>query len=163
MKRHRISGYPLHFEIPEPQAQPRKFRKIAKPAEQQAFLQDWFFEQLNRLAAGNVAVAMWFWLSAIKNIVQEDFTVMPFIDLDFSFFHQMGHDERFTLAALLQHETLTAEEHALIFHQGIDESLLLLNRLWNKKYLTFSEGRFAIHPLLYRPSVAMLKERNIIH
>ncbi len=163
MKRHRISGYPLHFEIPEPQAQPRKFRKIAKPAEQQAFLQDWFFEQLNRLAAGNVAVAMWFWLSAIKSIVQEDLTVTPVLDLDYSFLHQMGRDEMFTLAALLQHETLTAEEHAIIFHQGIDESLLLLNRLLNKKYLTVSEGRFAIHALLYRPSVAALKTKNIIH
>jgi hypothetical protein len=163
MKRHRISGYLLHFEIPEPQAQPRKFRKIAKPAEQQAFLQDWFFEQLNRLAAGNVAVAMWFWLSAIKSIVQKDLTVTPVIDFDYSFLHQMGRDEMFTLAALLQHETLTAEEHAIIFHQGIDESLLLLNRLLNKKYLTVSEGRFAIHALLYRPSVAALKIKNIIH
>lgn len=163
MKRHRISGYPLQFEIPEPRALPRKFRKITKPAEQQAFLQDWFFEQLNRLAAGNVAVAMWFWLSAIKNIVQENLTVTPVIDLDYSFFHQLGRDEMFTLAALLQHETLTAEEHARIFHQGIDESLLLLNRLFNKKYLTFSEGRFGIHPLLYRPSVAVLKVKNIIH
>jgi hypothetical protein len=163
MKRHRISGYPLRFEIPEPQAQPRKFRKIADPDEQQAFLQGWFFEQLNRLASGNVAVALWFWLGAIKSVGQEGFTVTPFIDLDYSFLHQMGSEEMFTLAALLQHETLTAEEHALIFRQGIDESLLLLNRLLNKKYLTFTEGRFAIHPLLYRPSVAALKAKNIVH
>ncbi len=163
MKRHRISGYPLRFEIPGPQAQPRKFRKIADPDGQQAFLRGWFFEQLNRLASGNVAVALWFWLGAIKSVGPEGFTVTPFIDLDYSFLHQMGSEEMFTLAALLQHETLTAEEHALIFHHGIDESLLLLNRLLNKKYLTLAEGRYAIHSLLYRPSVAALKAKNIVH
>ncbi len=163
LKRHRISGYPFQFEVPELPSQPRKLKKIAKPAEQQAFLQSWFFEQLNRLAAGNVAVAMWFWLGAIKSIVQGHFVVTPVIDLDYSFLRKMEADELFTLAALLQHETLTAEEHALIFRQALDDSLLLFNRLLNKRYLTFAEGRYAIHPLLYRPSVAALKVKNIVH
>jgi hypothetical protein len=163
LKRHRISGYPLHFDVPPPASQPRKFRKITSGAEQQAFLKDWFFDQLNRLASGNVAVMMLFWLSAVQKISQDNFLVSPVIDLDFSFLHQLGQDELFTLAALLQHETLNAEEHAAIFHQGMDQSLLLLNRMSNKKYLNSAAGRYSIHPLLYRPSVATLKAKNIVH
>lgn len=163
LKRHRISGYPLHFDLPLPSAQPRKFRKLTSGDDQQAFLKDSFFDQLNRLASGNVAVMMLFWLSAVQKISQDDFVVSPVIDLDFSFLDQLGHDELFTLAALLQHETLNAEEHAAIFHQGIDQSLLLLDRMSNKRYLVHTAERYSIHPLLYRPSVATLKAKNIVH
>jgi len=122
-----------------------------------------YFEKLNKLSAGNITVAMSFWLSAIRDIDQNKMTLSPSIHLDYSFLHQLLADELFTLATLLQHETLNAEEHATIFHQSLQQSLLILNRMKIKKIIIDVVDRFQIHHLLYRSVVAVLKPKNIIH
>ncbi|UCE04901.1 MAG: AAA family ATPase, partial [bacterium] len=163
LKRHRISGYQLHFDLPESVTQSRQFKKLKNEDQQQKFLMDMYFDQLNKLSAGNITVAMSFWLSAIREISENRMVLWPTIDLDYSFLYQLSSDELFTLAAMLQHETLEAEEHALIFHQNIQQSLLLLNQLKTKRIIVDVEDRYQIHHLLYRPVVAVLKSKNIIH
>ncbi|MCI0697071.1 hypothetical protein L0337_34335 [candidate division KSB1 bacterium] len=64
---------------------------------------------------------------------------------------------------LLHHETLTAEQHALVFHQDVQRSALLLNRLQSKGILITTANGYVIHPLLYHSMVRVLKTRNILH
>ncbi len=163
LKRHRVSGYKLVFEPPPEASQSKKFKKLASEAARQDFLQDLYFGQLNQLAAGNITIAMMFWQSAIQKIAQESMQI-SLKNFDASFLHQLPAEELFTLAALLQHEMLRIEEHATIFHQDIQQSTLLMNRMANRGILyEKSNGCFQINFLLYRAVVQTLAAKNILH
>jgi len=164
LKRHRVSGYKLFFEIPERLMMTRKFRKQSSDRELQEYCKELLFERLLELGAGNITVTLLFWLSAIKKIENDTMVLSPIIDIDFAGLYGFSTDELFTLSTLLQHEALNAEEHAAIFHQEIRQSLLLLNRMTNKGILSANtHGSYKINPLLYRPVVQYLKARNILH
>jgi AAA domain len=164
LKRHRVSGYKLVFEIPEKLMMTRRFRKQSSDREHQEYCRELLFERLHELGAGNITVTLQFWLSAIKRIEKDTLVLSPVIDIDYAGLYGFSTDELFTLSALLQHEALNAEEHAAIFHQEVRQSLLLLNRMGNKGILAEdTEGSYKINPLLYRPVVQYLKTRNILH
>lgn len=164
LKRHRVSGYKLYFEIPERLQLSRKFRKQTSERELQSHCKNLLFEQLNDLGAGNITVTMLFWLSAIKEIEKDMLILSPVIEIDYAVLYRFSAEELFTLSALIQHDALNAEEHAEIFHQEIRQSLLLLNRMSNKGILVGNtEGAYKINPLLYRLAVKYLKTRNILH
>jgi AAA domain len=164
LKRHRVSGYRLYFEIPERLMMTRKFRKQSSDRELQEYCRELLFERLHELGAGNITVTLLFWLSAIQRIEKDMLVLSPVIDIDFAGLYGFSTDELFTLSALLQHEALNPEEHAAIFHQEVRQSLLLLNRMSNKGILAGpTEGSYKVNPLLYRPVVQYLKARNILH
>jgi hypothetical protein len=163
LKRHRVTGYQLFFESPEWVGKSRKFKRLATLEEQQKFLREMFFEQLQKFGSGNITVTMLFWLRAIQKIEKNRLILTPEINFDFSFLYRLMDTEFFTLGAILQHEILSAEDHAEIFHQDVDQSILLLNNLCNKGLLHEVTGGYAIHPFLYRPVVNVLKGKNIIH
>jgi hypothetical protein len=164
LKRHRVSGYKLHFEIPEKLRSSRRFRKQTSERELQSQCKNLLFEQLDELGAGNITVTMLFWLSAIKRIEKDTLILSPLIEIDYTVFYRFSPEELFTLSALIQHDALNAEEHAEIFHQEIRQSLLLLNRMSNKGILAGNtDGSYKINPLLYRLVVEYLKTRNILH
>jgi hypothetical protein len=163
MKRHRVSGYQLEFETPAAVTESRKFKKLTSEEERQEYLRQLMFEQLNEFASGNVTIAMLFWLRAIKQASKEKLVLSPLIEFDHAFLYQLSADELFTLGALLHHETLTAEQHALVFHQDVQQSALLLNRLQSKGILVTTANGYVIHPLLYRSMVRVLQTRNILH
>lgn len=163
LKRHRVSGYKLRFEPSEEIRQSKKFKKLAGEEAQQDYLRQLYFAQLNKLAMGNITVTMMFWLSAILEI-REDTMFISLDPVDASFMVQLPNDELFTLAALIQHEMLNAEEHATIFNQEEDESLLLLTRMANRGILyKRSEGNYQINFMFYRATVRALSIKNIIH
>ena len=85
------------------------------------------------------------------------------IELDYSFIYQLSPEELFTIGALMQHEMLKPEEHAQVFHQSEQQSVLLFNSLINKGIVIESENGCRIHPFLYRPAIIALKRLNIIH
>ena len=163
LKRHRVSGYNCVYEIPEEFKNQRKFSKITSDKGRQAYLEDQMFEQLAELSTGNTRVAILFWLTAIRNITKEQLVLSPKIEFNHTFLYQLSAKELFTLAALIQHEILDPQEHALIFHQDINDSLLVMNRMLNKGFLQKSEVGYFVHPFLYRPAVKALKSKNILH
>jgi hypothetical protein len=163
LKRHRVSGYELEFEVTPDIAQTRKFKKLDTKAEQQSYLQDLFFKQLNELASGNVTVALLFWQKAINKVTKDRIVVMPEIQLDHSFLFQMPAEELFTLAALIQHENLDHQQHARIFRQSEQKSELLLERMRNSGILIKRQKGYVIHLFLFRPIVRALKAKNILH
>lgn len=163
-KRHRVSGYQMIFDAAEDVANSRKYRKLASEEERQKYLKMLFFKDLTEKAGGNLSVATLLWLMSIKVESKEAIRLPGTIDFDPSILKQLPAEELFTLAALLQHESLNTLNHARIFHQDEQKSLMQLERMHNLGYLQNDEnGGYAIHPLLYRPTVQALKSQNIIH
>lgn len=163
LRRHRVTGYQLFFETPEKIQKNRRFKKLTGEEERQSYLRDVFFEELQGVASGNVFVAMLYWIRAIRKIENNRLTLTPLIELDYSFIYQLPPEELFTIGALMHHETLTAEEHARVFHQSGQQSVLLFNSLINKGIVMEGENGCHIHPFLYRPAIIALKRLNIIH
>ncbi|RMF03364.1 MAG: ATP-binding protein [Chloroflexi bacterium] len=163
LKRHKASGRRLRFK-PNPEiTNSRRFRKLKTEKERQTYLKNLFFQQLSELAMGNITVAILFLLRSYKRFSHASLTLPATIDFNPSFLYQLPAEEHFTLIAFLQHDSLNEEHHALIFHQDVQQSLLLLNRMANKGYLEKNETGYQIHPFLYRPIVRVLKSDNIIH
>lgn len=162
LKRHRVSGYKLYFKAPEHILNSRKFKKLPAEQDKQDFLSSLFFEQLSKLSAGNITVAILFWLSSIIEIREDSLVIAPVIEFDASFMQNIPADDLFTFAAFLQHETLTTGQHAMIFNHDLQKSLLVFNRMKNKGLLTETANGYQVHYLLYRPVVRSLKINNLL-
>ena len=106
---------------------------------------------------------MYFWLRSYAKFEDDTLTFSAEIKLNTSFLQQLSPDELFTLAAILQHESLSAKEHADVFHQDKRQSRLLLDRLANKGFLVRDSGEYEIQQLLYNPIVKRLEAANIIY
>ena len=89
--------------------------------------------------------------------------ISPLENFDYTFLFQLTPDDLFSLAAILQHGELSETDHARIFQQDASRSRLLLKKMRNSGILIEVEGRYRVHPLLYRPVVRALKSRNILH
>jgi len=163
LKRHRVSGFNLEFEVTDEIKTSKKYKKITTDEARQEYLKGRFFKQLQDLASGNISVTILFWVSAISKITKDKLVLFPDIDIDYTFLNRLPEEELFTLATLIQHEMLTPEEHALVFHQDVQKSLMLLFRMCNREVLVETPQGFKVHPLLYRPIVETLKAKNIIH
>jgi hypothetical protein len=129
----------------------------------QEYLEDMLFGKLTELSAGNIRVAMLFWLMAITDFTKDRLVISPKIEFEYAFIYQLPSEELFTLAALIQHETLDAQQHSLIFHQDLKDSLLILNRMFNRGLLQKNQTGYFIHPFLYLPVVKALKSKNMLH
>ncbi|MCB0273378.1 MAG: hypothetical protein KDI06_01110 [Calditrichaeota bacterium] len=163
LKRHRVSGYRLHYELPPEIAKNRRFRRLDSDIARQEFLEDLFFKDLTQKSAGNISVAILLWLSSVT-VTNDDTVSLPAtISFDNTVLYNLPAEELFTLAAILQHASLNADNHARIFHLDKQESQLLLNRLQNRGYLEIKKGMYHLHPLVYRPAVQALQEWNIIY
>ncbi|MCE5250623.1 ATP-binding protein [bacterium] len=163
VKRHQLSGYKLVYEPPEAVQQSRKFRKLATEEERQAYLEDQLFRQLTEMSAGNIRTAILFWLMAIKEVTKDRFVLSPSIEFEHTFIYQLPSVELFTLAAVIQHEIINTHEHSVVFHQDIKDSLMILNRMFNRSLLQKNQdGYYFIHPFMYRPVVKALKSKNML-
>ncbi len=163
LKRHRATGYRLLFEIPKKIVDNRQFKKLESVKEQQAFVQNLFFEQLQNFASGNIAVAILFWLRSIIKIENYDLILNPVIDLETLFLHQLSTEEVFTLGCMVQHDHLNPQQHSIIFRQNLHQSTLFFNQLSSKGFIIKTPSGYQIHPFLYRPIVQALKRKNILH
>ena len=74
----------------------------------------------------------------------------------------MQPSDLFSLAAFVEHEYLTEEQHALIFNQDLNESELIISRLYKRGYLEKFDKKYTVYPLLYRPVIKALKSKNIL-
>ena len=149
IKRHRVSGYMLKFDTAPEDIKSRAFRKLRSEEDRQKFLRERFFEQLSRLAAGNIRVAILFWLISIKEMTKDTMILSSGIEFEHAFVYQLSSEELFSLAAIIQHEHLDTRMHALVFNQDVKDSQLVLNRMLQKGYLQKKGDQFSIHPFLY--------------
>ena len=162
MKRHRVSGYNLHFLPAEEDSKSKNFKKLSEK-EKQEFLTAKYFSLLNRNSNSNIALAQLLWLRSIKNLKEEELQISSLKDLDFSFIKNLDEKKLFTLMALILHEGLTIEEHSLVFNQSQGVSRLHLYGLADDGIITKNENIYKVNFLLYGQVINILRDKNIIH
>jgi hypothetical protein len=162
MKRSRASGFKVQVLPSSKVKRSRSYRKLRNDEERQRYLFNHYFQQLSRFAAGNITVAILFWLHSIRGNEGGVLQLSPDITFDPSFIRTFHPDDLFTLQAFAIHEFLDDEQHARVFHQKVDASRRQLSRLRNLGILEESTGGYRIHPFLFRPVVEVLKERNML-
>jgi hypothetical protein len=164
IKRHKVSGFDIDFEVPGSLSKRRSFKKRfgRRVASRQRLLHDSFFSELNELSAGNIMIAVLHWLRAIHKFTEDKLILIPYVGFDTSCLDELPEEDRFTLDSILNHETLTAADHALIFRQIPENSSIQLARLHNYGLIIPDDLGFRINPLLYRPLVIRMSERNVL-
>ncbi|GJQ63558.1 MAG: hypothetical protein SCALA702_26110 [Melioribacteraceae bacterium] len=160
MKRHSVSGYKIIFE-PGKQVK-QGFNKLSED-EKQRELKKIYFETLNEICEGNIALALVFWLRSVSKFDQEVIFISDLNDLDFSFVKKLSDSKHFNLAAVLLHDGITLAEYQRVFNTGFKEAQLQLLSLLDDGILFERKGRYKINFLLYRQVVNSLKTKNMLH
>lgn len=162
MLRHKTSGYYLNFNPSDNDLASRAFTKL-NDKQQQDYLHTKYFEQLNNFTESNIAFALQLWIRSIDKIEENTCHLNSLDDVDFSFMMNLEQEVIFGLHNLLLHERLDATELASVLNIGIRQAKLLLMRLADRGIVTDKEGFYKIHPLLYRQTVQLLTDKNLIY
>ena len=131
--------------------------------ETQPYLMKKYFAELNKFAQSNISLALIFWLTICKNIIDDVIKIGSPPDLDYSFLENLSNDKVFALSALLMHDGLKEEDHSVIFNVHLNKSRLLFLLMHDDGIIVKQNDLFIINPLLYRQIVSLLKSKNIIH
>jgi len=181
MQRHRRSGLRLRFAEPrEGRALlKRRLRRLRGTDAHQRVLEADFFEQLHRVSLGNIKLALFHWLLA-ADFEREDGEVLmqPLRRPDFGALDALDAAQNFTLKALLEHRTLTLDEHHAVFRVTRQESYQTFESLQNRRLIEPVDGassaerqdseinrgiRYRIRPLLVGAVTGHLRTLNIVH
>lgn len=162
LSRHNISGYDLEFLPSEDILKQKSYKKLPD-SEKQEYLKKRYFEQLNKLTANNIAVALFLWLRSIVSSDDEKVVVTTKIELDFSFLKSLSDQKLFALMSIILHDGLTLNELSLIFNMSKKESQLLIATLADDGILFKRGDVYKINFQLYVPIINLLKDKNILH
>lgn len=164
LARHKSSGYELYFEPDDSLKSSRAYKKLMdNEAKSQELVRDNFFSKLFKICEGNTSIAMIFWLQSIKEFNSQRFVFQPLEITELDKLQVPSISVLFTLAALVQHDSLNKDQVAQALHQNPSESRLMLARLKTKGIIYEGSSGFNLNHLVYRQVVRILKQRNIIH
>ena len=178
MMRHGVSGFGLRFLVDESPSKSiqRRLRKASDDSARQTVLRAAFFDRLDNVSRGNILIALFYWLQCVRAADGDTMEVAPLKPPQFGFLNQLDSDKLFTLAALLQHGTLTTEEHAAVFHSSVMSSQLLLETLLASNLIQLKRsngtqlqphdgdsGRYTVNPVTRGPVVRTLQARHILY
>ena len=118
MVRHRRSGIPCRFDAGDspPAGLGRRLASARDEAARQSILREAFFRRLYEFADGSTALSLLYWLRSVEfDAATERMRVVLPVALDLGFLDRLTWDEIFTLQALVEHGSLTVEDHAAVF------------------------------------------------
>jgi hypothetical protein len=178
--RHRRSGLPVRFEEPSSGRRllRRRLRRLRDPAAHAELLEADFFDQLHRTSAGHLRLALLQWLMSADFTQGDGVFMHPPERPDLGVLESLGLIQNFTLKALLEHRSLSLEEHDRIFRLPRHESYQIFESLGNRhliETLANSDGngqarseieenlRYRVRPLLAGAIMTHLRGRNIVH
>ena len=110
--------------------------------------------------------AMFYWLRSLEPSSRaEEHTVQPMAPLELSLVRELSTESAFALAAVLQHDNLTAPQLATVIDTDRIDALMELDILWNLNFLEHdtSSGQYRINPVALKPVCAMLEGRNLLY
>lgn len=163
MKRHRVSGYNIKYsESLISKQEKRKFARL-NDKEKGLLLEKSYFDSLNRFAHSNISLALLYWLRSTQHVEKNYITIGQLKNVNFDFLSKLPQESSYTLHALLLHDSLSIDEHALLFNQSEIKSRLDLMVLEDQGILNSTKGRYTINRLLFRQIVNVLTNKNIIH
>ena len=161
MRRHRASGFLLEFESTGNPLRKKKAKSIDDNPHQ-TNLEKIYFDRLHQFAGGNITTAIIVWLRSIKEFSKDKMILSSNFNIDFRFLNSLSEGNVLTLSAILHHEIMSPESHAVIFNQNMNRSRLQLENLEGEGLLVKNGHGFQIHPFIYRPLVQILKNKNIL-
>jgi hypothetical protein len=162
LTRHRLSGFELEYQPSEEVLNDRKYKKLAGEKERQDYLERQFFKDLHSHTGGNISIALMLWQLSVISIKPDKVFIQTGQFLDSEFLNSLADEELFTLELIIEVESLSIEEHAMIFNMGILQSELILLRLKNKGILYETSEGFQIHLLVYKQVIKVLGNRNML-
>jgi hypothetical protein len=126
--RHNLSGLRLQFAPPP--AIVSRAQKINRFLTDRASPETLFFDALSRESAGVYRSAFEIWLGQIDIVQNGTLYMKPLSSPELSeMLERLTLEDLFTLVAIPQHGSLTAEEHAVIFQKDVAYSRAQLNGL----------------------------------
>lgn len=163
LRRHNLSGLRLQFPPPpRPHTFADRFKAFVRgPIDPERF----FFEALTRESAGVYRTALELWLGHIEAIEAGVLYLKPIMTPDLSsVIDDLDLDDLFTLVAILQHGSLTPEEHALVFQKSVPASRAQLDELLAREIIEPDPGRpgFRVRPEASRVVREALYRRNLL-
>jgi hypothetical protein len=162
LKKNNISGYKIIYAASENNKTSKKFIKM-NYEEQQLYLRDQFFNDLNAFAKGNISLALSFWLLSTSNITEESIEITNFQPPDFSFINGLNADKVFIIYLLIMHDGLGFEHLNRVYKKPEDKLRLLVIMMLDDGIIIETNDRYEVNPLIYRHSINMLKAKNLIY
>lgn len=169
MLRHHQSGYGLRYAIDDSvqgalRRRVKRWRHPDEPAVQEA-LAELFFERLTEVCGENILTAFYYWLRSLQTVEEERFEVHPMKAVDLGLLRSFSLDQNFILAAILQHDNLTAPELAAILDADPIQTRLELEIMSNQNIVEFDleTRRFRMNAVAFNPVAEVLASRNILH
>ncbi len=162
LMRHNASGYYLNF-IPSPENMNEKQYLNKNESEKQKYLQNRYFDTLQSMTQSNISFALQLWLRSAKKTEDNTIHIQSIDNIDLSFVHSLTDEVVFGMHALILHEFMDVAQIAQVLNVSQRQAYLLLMRLKDRGIVFEENGYFSIHPLLYRQTINILKDKNLIH
>lgn len=171
LRRHRVSGYRVRYEASGEDRLKKKFQKMDEE-QQQDYLEDEYFKDLNHITSGNFSIAQLFWMRSTHKVTEDTIHIGSLKEYDFSFVKSIPLHHMLTLHSLLLHDGLRENQYQDLVEYRRSESdpmskpgksSLSLIQLLDDGFITKKEDVYLINPLLYRQVVSLLKTKNFLH
>ncbi len=173
--RHRLSGFKLRYEPPEaltPELN-RALRRVRGDHDAtQETLAAHFFGVLTRRADGRPYAGIVHWLRSLARAEDQHTLVVRVPEpLQVPALKQLPHNQRFALAALLQHGGLNVMELEIVLDVELSKLRLILQHFHDKRIVVAHSRacgeedarRYVINPLLTTQVVDSLRKHNIVY
>lgn len=168
LRRHHLSGYRIRYETGPTVARAlkrrvRRYRHIEEPAVQRA-LEEIYFDELAESCEENILATLYYWLRSVQAKSSDVLSVAPLVPLELARVREVSMNVAFLLAAVLQHDNLTAGELASVTDGDPIDTRLELEILWNQNVLEcdMETGKFRLNPVALSPVLATLRTRNLL-
>jgi len=161
--RHNLSGLRLQFALPPSQRGPLK--RLTGFIQGQADAETIFFDTLAKESAGIFRTAFDIWLGQIESVQAGVLSMNPLVSPNLSpVIDALDLADLFTLVAVLQHGSLTPEEHATIFQKSVAASRSQMDELVAREIIEPDPGRpgFRVRPEALRVVHEALYRRNLL-
>lgn len=161
-KRNRISGFNIRFLVEESHKSDKKFQRLDKE-QQQLYLKEQFFNDLNAFSKSNVSLALKFWLMSTREVDEHTITIGKFKQPNLNFLNVLSMDKIYILLALVLHDGLNAKEISEVLNENRESCIHTLFALRKDGIIVFEDGQFMINTVVYRSVIGVLKAKNLIH
>ena len=158
LKRHRLSGYVVHYDDEQNMTPDNK-----KAKDRQIQLEKEFFMQLNRFSGSNISLSLYFWLESISKFTDKDLFIKKFSTPDFTFLETLSSEKIYTLLLIVLHGKISVDIHASVCNQSTEKSLKVLTILKEDSILILKGNNYMLNGILYRHVIQLLKSKNLIH
>lgn len=163
IKRHKISGYNLHFEQPPVAYLSSKFLKSPEEV-QQEILKEEFFSDINKIAQSNFRIAFMYWIRSTVKVSGSTIYMRSLKTIDTSFLNQLPPVKLLFLNSILLQERLSLQDIVELSSLNEQQTKNIVHALFENGLLTMDNEKFyTINIFLYRQITTLLKSKNVIH